>query len=115
MPSKQKKFHREKLAFIKKMLPDTKVNFPREMAAAKKIFDHFENDVDFLLSVKPPFKLKDSILYLISEKGIQYLELKRKEFYFKPKEVENHFESGEKCGDDVQSSRTQTLRQFLYE
>jgi hypothetical protein len=115
MAAKGKKFHREKLAFIKRMLPEAKVNFPREMSIVKKIFDHFQNDIDFLSAVKPPFKFKDTLAFLISKDGWVYLELKRKEFYFKPQSIERHFEAGEKFGEDIELKKHKTLRQFLYE
>lgn len=96
------------------MIPDCKkVNFPREMTFAKRVFDFVEDDIEFLLVVKPPFKLKDSIAYLTSPDGQKYLTLKRKEFYFKPREQDFLLDDGVKFGEDMEVKPKPTIRKFL--
>jgi len=61
--------------FIYRMLGNQKAqNYKLDMMAAKKIFAEFDNDIDFLSKVKPPFKMDGSIKYFLTEAGMKYLK-----------------------------------------
>ena len=85
------------------------------MHTVTKIFEQFDNDLDFLSKVKPPFELKDSIKYFLTKDGKEYLRKKHKEFYFKTPEKDKFVDTKEKAGEDIMEHKTKTLRDFLYE
>jgi hypothetical protein len=114
-PSKQAKpFARERKEFIIRMLDGKRPEvFALEMMAATKIFEIFLGHEDFLSKVAAPFPLKGSIKYLITEDGIGYLNKKKTEFYFKPKELDKIIDFKDKVGEDTLKKKTLTLREFL--
>ena len=84
------------------------------MVAATKIFKHYENNVDFLLGLRPPFEMKGTIVWLLSFKGKEFLRKKKAEFDYKPREAQKIFDLGVKEGEDrviIQPN----LRNFLNE
>lgn len=116
MPAKTKKatFFKEKRDFISRMLNGSKpLNYSLDMVAAKKVFDQFDNDIDFLSKVKPPFKMNGSIKYFITAEGMKYLKKKYKEFNFKVPEHEIPLDLGEKAGEDIEVKKQITIRNFL--
>jgi hypothetical protein len=114
-PKKQvKSFFKERKEFIKRLLDGSKSsNFALDMMTATKVFEKFNNDLDFLSKVKPLFKLNGTIKWLLTADGIKFLDLKYKEFKYKPKKSEILIDSGEKFGDDIVKPRPRTIRQFL--
>lgn len=114
-PKKQPKpFFKERRAFISRILENTKPsNYALEMQAVTKIFELFDNDIDFLSKVKMPFKMNGSIKWLLTSEGIDYMNKKYKEFNFKPKEAPKIIDSGQKFGEDIYMKNKQTLRGFL--
>jgi predicted secreted protein len=116
MPPKTKKpsFFKEKRDFISRMLDGKKPsNYSLDMVAAKKVFDQFDNDTDFLSKVKPPFKMVDSIKYFITSDGMKYLKKKYNEFKFEIPEHEIPVDLGEKAGEDIEINKPITIRNFL--
>lgn len=111
---KEVSFFKERKEFIKRMLNDGKSsNYKLDMMTATKIFKSFNNDIDFLSKVKPPFNLNGSIKYFLTKEGQDYLRKKKLEFEYKPKNSEKIVDHSEKVGDDVMTSRKRTLRDFL--
>lgn len=107
---------KERKDFIKRMLNGGKSSDYRlDMIAATKIFKRFKNDIDFLLKVKPPFKLDGSIKYFLTKDGLSYLDKKHKEFHYKPKNSEKIVDHGVKTGEDRLIEKRKTLRDFLDE
>ena len=116
-PKKTAKPHfKERKAFLKRVLGDSKPSsWVFEMHTVTKIFEQFDNDLDFLSKVKPPFELKGSIKYFLTQDGKEYLRKKYKEFCFKPPEKDKFIDTKEKAGEDIMENTTKTLRDFLYE
>lgn len=114
-PKKQPKpFFKERKEFVKRLLDGKKSsNIALDISVASKVFERYKNDIDFLSKVKPPFKFEGSIKYLITKEGIKYMDMKYNEFKFKPKELENMVDFGEKIGEDIIVSTVKTLRNFL--
>jgi len=111
---KEVSFFKERKAFIKRMLNNNKSsNYKLDMMTATKVFKMFNNDIDFLSKVKPPFDLNNSIKYFLTKEGQEYLRKKKLEFEYKPKNSEKIIDHSEKAGDDVVTSRKRTLRDFL--
>lgn len=111
---KKASFFQERKAFIKRMLNNNKSsNYKLDMMTATKIFKMFDNDIDFLSKVKPPFDLNNSIKYFLTKDGQDYLRKKKLEFEYKPKNSEKIVDHSEKVGEDVVTSRRRTLRDFL--
>tara|TARA_B100000963_G_scaffold67137_2_gene55273 strand:+ start:57508 stop:58002 length:495 start_codon:yes stop_codon:yes gene_type:complete len=91
-------------------------NFPFQMSIVKKIFEKFNNDLDFLSKVKPPFKFKYPTLgYFLTQDGRQYLIKKYREFYYKPPSPDKFVDKGVKSGEDILSKNIKTLKEFLDE
>lgn len=113
--TKEKKpFFAERKDFIKRMLDGGKSkDMMLDMITATKIFAYFENNIDFLGRVKPPFKLDGSIRYFLTAEGKEYLRKKKLEFDYKPKNNEKIVDHLEKIGDDIATSKPRTLRDFL--
>ena len=113
---KKPTYFKERQQFIRKMLNDNPSNeYKVDMVAATKIFKRFENDVDFLLKVKPPFKLDGSIKYFLTSDGLGYLDRKYREFNYKPKNSEKMVDHKFKFGEDRLIEKRKTLRDFLDE
>lgn len=91
------------------------MNYKLDMIAATKVFKRFENDADFLLKVKPPFKLDGSIKYFLTKVGLEYLDKKHREFYYKPKNSEKMVDYKLKFGQDRLTEKRKTMRDFLDE
>jgi hypothetical protein len=109
-----KPFFKERKAFIKRMLDGERSDCMKiDMMTATKIFQDFDNDLDFLASVKPPFKLNKSIKYFLTKDGQNYLQKKKKEFDYIPEKEEGIVDLGEKAGQDTFENKTLTLRDFL--
>lgn len=114
--TKKPTYFRERQQFIKKMLNDQpSMNYKLDMITATKLFKRFENDADFLLKVKPPFKFDGSIKYFLTKDGLKYLDKKRREFYYKPKNSEKMVDHKLKFGEDMLIEKRKTLRDFLDE
>ena len=121
MPAKKAKkikppsYFQEKRDFVYRMLGNQRAqNYKLDMMTAKKIFAEFDNDVDFLSKVKPPFKMDGSIKYFLTEAGMKYLKKKYLEFKFEIPKHELPVDLGVKSGDDVYEKQPRTLREFLY-
>ena len=116
-PKKQAKpFFKERKEFVKRLLDGKKSsNIALDIMTASKIFEKFDNDVDFLSKVKMPFKMDGSIKWLLTKDGIEYLDQKYKEFKFKPKEAAKTVDLGEKVGEDILTTTKISLRRFLNE
>jgi len=111
-----KPFVKERKEFIKRMLDGGKSDDIRlDMMVVTKVFEWFDNDIDFLLKVKPPFKLNGSIKYFRSKDGRDYLIKKHKEFQYNPKNHEEFVEGNEKIGEDIVKPKIRSLREFLNE
>lgn len=109
-----KPFCNERKAFIKRMLNNGKSqDYRLDMMTATKIFEQFDNNIDFLGKVKPPFKLNGTIKYFLTPEGKDYLRKKKLEFDFKPQNFEKCIDHFEKVGDDILVKPRQTLRKFL--
>ena len=109
-----KPFFKERKEFLKRMLGDSKpTNYVFEMSTVTKVFAQFENDLDFLSKVKPPFELKGTIKYFLTKDGREYLSKKYKEFNYKPPEKDKFVDTGVKVGEDTVKKKTRTLRDFL--
>jgi len=109
-------FFKERKEFIGRMLGGQKPsNYKLDMMVATKVFANFENDIDFLSKVKPPFKFDDSIKYLLTKEGVDYLKKKSLEFYYNPSNSEKMIDHNEKTGEDREVSRVKSLREFLNE
>jgi hypothetical protein len=114
--AKQPSYFEERRQFIRSMLNDQpSSDYKKDMVAATKLFKHFENDVDFLLKVKPPFRFQGSIIYLLTKEGLEYLSKKQKEFHYKPKNSEKMVDHKFKIGEDRLIEKRKTLRDFLDE
>ena len=85
------------------------------MHTVTKIFEEFNNDLDFLCKVKPPFELQGSIKYFLTQDGKEYLRKKYKEFYYKPPEKDKFIDTEVKAGEDILEKKKKTLRDFLNE
>jgi len=116
-PKKQPKpFFKERKEFIKRMLGGQKpVDHRLDMMVVTKIFATFENDLDFLSKVKPPFELKGTIKYFLTKDGKEYLLKKYREFNYKVPEADKYVDTKQKVGEDTHESKSNTLRGFLYE
>ena len=114
-PKKQPKpFVKERKEFIKRMLDGEKsTNIGMDMAVATEVFKLFDNNIDFLSKVKPPFKLKGTIIYLRSQSGREYLTKKYREFLYRPKNHEDFVDEKKKTGEDIVQPKIRTLREFL--
>lgn len=109
-----KPFFKERKAFIKRMLGGGKSSsVALDMGIVTEIFDKFKDNIPFITSVKPPFKMSESIVYLKSRAGINYLDKKLLEYNYNPENKEEIIDSGEKVGEDSGVKRKQTLRNFL--
>jgi hypothetical protein len=109
-----KPFFKERKEFIKRMLDGERSDCMKlDMMTATKIFQDFDNNLDFLTKVKPPFKLNKSIKYFLTKDGQNYLLKKKQEFDYVPPEQESVIDHEEKVGEDLLTNRTQTLRDFL--
>ncbi|MDB4317735.1 hypothetical protein N9973_00395 [bacterium] len=115
-PVKKPTYFKERQQFIRRMLNDKpSVQYKLDIITATKVFKRFENDVDFLLKVKPPFELDGSIKYFLSSDGLEYLERKHREFHYKPKNSEKMVDHKSKFGQDIPVEKRKTLRDFLDE
>ena len=113
---KKPTYFQEKKDFVKRMLNgEQSTSVKLDMITAAKVFNKFENDVDFLLKVKPPFKLEGSIKYFLTKDGLAYLCKKHKEFHYKPKNSEKMVDYKIKKGEDRMIEKRKTLRDFLDE
>lgn len=113
---KKPTYYKEKIDFVKRMLGGQRsISAKLDMITAAKVFKRFENDVDFLLKVKPPFKLDGTIKYFLSSDGLAYLDKKYKEFHYKPKNSEKMVDHKLKVGEDRVIEKRKTLRDFLDE
>ena len=83
------------------------------MMVVTKIFESFDNNVNFLNNVPPPFTLDKSIKFFLTEDGKKYLSKKKLEFDYIPKKVDKIVDCNEKMGKDVETNKNKTLRQFL--
>lgn len=83
------------------------------MMVVTKIFELFDNNIDFLKSVPPPFALEKSIKFFLTEDGKKYLYKKKLEFDYIPKKEEKIVDCNEKIGKDIETNKKKTLRQFL--
>ncbi len=111
-----KPFFKERKEFIKRMLDGEKSEDMRlDMMVVTKVFEWFNNDLDFLSKVKPPFKLKGSIKYLRTKDGKDYLIKKYREFQYKPENHEVFVEEKAKVGEDIVKPKIKSLREFLNE
>jgi hypothetical protein len=109
-----KPFFKERKEFVKRLLDNKKSsNIALDMKIATQIFERFDNDIDFLSKVKPLFKMEASIKWFLTKDGVKFLDLKYKEFKYKPKKIESAIDLGEKVGDDVIQNKKRTIRQFL--
>ena len=86
-----------------------------DMMVVTKIFAAFDNNLDFLSKVKPPFELNGSIKYFLTKDGEEYLLKKYREFNYKVPEGDKYIDTKEKVGEDIHQSKSNTLRGFLYE
>jgi hypothetical protein len=110
----KKPFFAERKEFIKRMLDGGRSkDMTLDMITATKVFATFDNNIDFLGKVKPPFKLDGSIRYFLTAEGKEYLRKKKLEFDYKPKNTEKIVDHLEKIGDDIVTSKPRTLRDFL--
>jgi hypothetical protein len=116
-PKKLAKPHfKERKAFLKRMLGGAKpTNYVFEMHTVTKVFEEFQNDLDFLSKVKPPFELKYTIKYFLTKEGKEYLSKKYREFYYKPPEKDKFVDTEIKVGEDIMENKKKTLRDFLNE
>ena len=116
-PKKAVKPHfKERQAFLKRMLGGSKpMNYVFEMSTVTKIFGQFDNDLEFLSKVKPPFELKGTIKYFLTKDGEEYLLKKYREFNYKVPEADKYVDTKQKVGEDTHESKSNTLRGFLYE
>jgi hypothetical protein len=111
-----KPFFKERKAFLKRVLGGSKpTNYVFEMHTVTKVFEQFDNDLDFLGKVKPPFELKGTIKYFLTKDGREYLSKKHKEFYYKPPEKDKFVDTEVKVGEDTIEKKKKTLRDFLNE
>jgi len=111
-----KPFFKERKEFLKRMLGGLKpINYVFEMSTVTKIFTQFNNDLEFLSKVKPPFQLKGTIKYFLTQDGREYLSKKHKEFYYKPPEKDKFVDTEVKAGQDILEKKKKTLRDFLNE
>jgi hypothetical protein len=109
-----KPFFQERKEFIKRMLDGEKSqDMILDMTTVTKIFNKFNNDVDFLSKVKPPFKLNGSIRYFLTTDGMLFLDKKYKEYQYKPKKADKVIDLNEKFGEDLVENKPKTLRNFL--
>lgn len=90
-------------------------DYKLDIMTATKVFKAFDNDVDFLSKVKPPFKLDGSIKYFLSKDGRDYLVKKHREFHYRPKNIQKMVDQEEKSGEDAVVNKKKTLRNFLDE
>ena len=82
---KAKPFFKERKDFVKRMLGGEKSDSMQlDMMTSTKVFELFDNDINFLSKVKPPFKLKGSIRYFLTEDGKKYLNKKKESLPFLP-------------------------------
>lgn len=109
MPKKPTYFQERKDFISRFIKEDIKVPFAREQKFAKDLFNQYP--VQFLIKVQPDFKL-NSLAFLFSEDGKKFLDLKLKEFLFKPKRKEI-IEGDEKVGYNWERKKTKTFRKFL--
>ena len=111
---KAKPFFKERKEFIKRMLAGGRSeNIQLDMMTVTKIFEAFDNNIKFLSRVSPPFKLKGSIKYFLTEDGKKYLSKKKREFDYIPPEEIKIIDHKKKVGEDIKTNKTKTLRQFL--
>lgn len=119
LPVKKKKpkpFFKARRDFIKRMLAGSKAkDWRMEMHTATKVFSEFDNDLDFLEKVKPPFVFKDTIKYFLTKEGREYLRKRHKEFYYKPPDKDKFIDTKEKAGEDILEKKKKTLKDFLNE
>jgi len=122
MSKKEKKikppsYHRDRQLFISRMLgAGNSPNYKLDMMIVKEIFESFDNDLDFLHKVKPPFEFKKGagLLYFRSPAGKEYLRKKYNEFKFEVPEREKVVDLGVKAGEDIYEHKPTTIREFLY-
>lgn len=111
---KAKPFFKERKEFVKRMLQGGKSeNLQLDMMVVTKIFELFDNNLEFLNNVSPPFVLDKSIKFFLTEDGKKYLDKKKMEFDYIPPEVEKIVDLNEKIGEDISTNKIKTLRQFL--
>lgn len=111
---KAKPFFKERKDFIKRMLGGEKSDdMSLDMMVVTQIFQSFDNNVEFLSKVKPPFKFKGNIIYLRSSAGKEYLRKKFLEFQYNPKNSEIFVDENKKRGEDIVVKKNQTIREFL--
>jgi hypothetical protein len=112
-PKIEKSTGKERKAFAVRMIGENKnIVWMAELKAAKDIFLVYP--VDFLNKVKkPPFHL-NSLFFFLSEDGKKYLNLKLKEYLYKPKSYDI-VEEEEKVGEDWNGEKKRGFREFLNE
>jgi len=110
---KKKTYSKERKEFIKRFITVKNGDYSRQMKYTKILFEKF--DPDFLSKVRPPHWWKkdaDSLYWLASEKGIEWLKYKQGEFFFKVDE-EMIVEHSQKYGEDGVFHKKKSLREFL--
>ena len=111
-----KPFFKDRRDFVKRMLGGSKAtDWRMEMHTATTVFNKFDNDIDFLEKVKPPFVFKNTIKYFLTKDGKEYLLKKHKEFYYKPPDKDKFIDTKEKAGEDILETKKKTLKDFLNE
>ncbi len=111
---KAKPFFKERKSFIKRMLNGGKSSsLQLDMMVVTKIFDKFDNNIEFLNSVSPPFALDGSIKYFLTGDGMKYLSKKKLEFDYIPSEAEKIVDLDIKMGKDIVTEKPKTLIEFL--
>lgn len=114
LKKKAKPFFKERKDFVKRMLEGGSSDCMKlDMITVTKIFEDFDNNLDFLTKVKPPFKLNGSIKYFLTKDGKGYLIKKKKEFDYIPNVEKPIVDYKEKAGEDLFENKTQTLINFL--
>jgi hypothetical protein len=111
-----KPFFKDRRDFVKRMLGGSKAtDWRMEMHAATIVFNQFDNDLEFLEKVKPPFTFKNTIKYFLTKDGKEYLRKKHQEFYYKPPDKDKFIDTKEKAGEDILQTKKKTLKDFLNE
>lgn len=108
-----KPFFRERKDFLSRVAGGYKGNYAGQMVAVLKIFERYNNDIDFLSKVKPPSFLKEGVFWLITKEGYKFLDKKYKEFNFKPEEYDKPIETSSKAGEDIYIKKPLTINEFL--
>lgn len=109
-----KPFFKERREFISRMLEGERSDCMKlDMMTATKIFDDFDNDLDFLSRVKPPFKLNKTIKFFLTKDGMEYLKKKKLEYDYQPTDQKEIVDHNKKAGEDILIKKKSTLIEFL--